>query len=235
MPPKSSRPKHVRPARLYLPSELRRQLDDRNTPPLSKEELAARPEIREIEDLVKFLQIDLWDYLLVGDGSATTWDRPGGWACSVIRNAPRQTRLYFGMASHATNILAEMLAYVFPLFHAAQILAKPPKPGKKSDVSSFFPSGIPSNRAVFRLHVVTDCEYVATTGPQATIQNGAHAELWRAVGLYRRKGLDLRWHWIPRDYIPWNKQAHEIANKARIAAQSVLEDLSGHSTDSVSE
>jgi ribonuclease HI len=157
---------------------------------------------RTLEDILRALHIKEWDYLIVGDGSATTWDHEMGWGSTVIARAGfLRPPPFHGSFSRGTNIMAEMMAFVHPLLWlASQKLG----------------------RAV--VHVLTDCEIVRNCGKGVATRK-ANSELWFMVSAFSRKGIHVHYHWIPRDTIALNKLAHDLANKARLDAKALATNL----------
>ena len=153
--------------------------------------------ITTFEELVAALRIEKWDYLLIGDGSASTWEKEAGWASLLVQREPRTEVWHVGCSSFGTVTVAEMLAYQQPLIQLAHAQ-------KSFDIK--------------HVHVVTDSDYVAKMGVMAAGASGAHGELWQFYATLRRRGILLHWHWVSRDKLFWNKAAHKLANNARIRA-----------------
>jgi ribonuclease HI len=147
-----------------------------------------------LEGLLAQLNISRWDFLIVGDGSATTWKYPGGWASVLIANSGER-KTFYGGTSCLTNIVAELMAYVHPLMFLSANL---------------------SEDLVRHIHVVTDCEHLpyAAEHPQSRKKN---REIWAMVDAFKYRGLSIRWHWIPRDTIDLNQFCHNMANQSRVA------------------
>lgn len=140
-----------------------------------------------------------WDYLLIGDGSATTWDRECGWACVQIENGTGKRQDYFGATNRGTNILGEMMAYAHPLLELVD------NDDRRTNDAGFS-----------RVHIVSDCEYVEKVGNGRNVPK-KHKAAWGMFETVRRCGLILTFHWIPRDTIGLNKFSHNLANSARKA------------------
>lgn len=141
---------------------------------------------------------EVWDVLLVGDGSGTTSTNSGGWAClAVERGRPLRAQTFYGGTNHGSNIRCELLAYVFPLMHYAENAG----------------DGL-------RIHVITDCKYIKQAG-EKKIEKKKHKPLWTAVETCKRAGITINWHWIPRDTHGLNKMAHIVANRSRLAMKGL--------------
>ena len=157
---------------------------------------ATLPAAQTVPALVELLGIETWDYLLVGDGSGTLWTRAGGWAAALVRHNPAHLQWFFGSSSNATNIVCEMQAYVNPLLW----LLGQEKPSQKQEI-----------------HLITDCEHLVQQWPRPG-QWKANKQLWQLLGSLPRVGLNLHFHWIPRDTFPLNQLADELAGLARRTA-----------------
>ena len=49
----------------------------------------------------------------------------------------------------------------------------------------------------------------------------AYREIWLMIDSYKRSGLIIRWHWIPRDTLDLNQLAHTLANLSRVAMKNL--------------
>ena len=79
--------------------------------------LVGKAAVRTIPDLLRLYRIRECNYVLVGDGSCTgNWNYEAGWACTVINLLLDERQVIYGGASMGTNILSEMMAYVYA-FH----------------------------------------------------------------------------------------------------------------------
>lgn len=168
--------------------------------PPSPKELALK-EAKTLTAIRRILKIKQgeWDYILIGDGSATTWDRECGWACIQIESGTFQRQDYFGATNRGTNILAEMLAYAHPLWELVD------RSDRRTNDAGFS-----------RVHIVSDCEYVEKVG-NGRNEPKKHKAAWAMFESFRRCGLLITFHWIPRDTISLNKLCHNLANSARKA------------------
>lgn len=161
-----------------------------------------------IPRLLRLLRIERWDYLAVGDGSATTWARECGWASLLVENRTYQRQLYYGGFSGGTNIVGEMMAPLQPLLHLAAR-----KDRQKSPDGATY------------VHVVTDCEYVKKAGNRE-YGRGSNQMLWAMFDAARRDGILSQFHWVPRDSVPMQHATHHAANQAReLMKQMVAEEF----------
>lgn len=136
-----------------------------------------------------------WTHLLIGDGSGTQAHLPCGFASVLIdRQSTGDPRVFHGSLSAGSNITAELLAYLSPLIALSH---------ERSETTR-------------RVHIVTDCEFVAKSAVRVDWRR-KHAAIWAALGAASR-GMVVRWHWAPRDRLVPNKLCHLLGNLARKAA-----------------
>lgn len=153
----------------------------------------ALKKVKTIEQLMRLFKITEANWLMVGDGSCTgDWKYEAGWAMTAVNAQTGERKDIYGGANIGTNIVAEMMAYAYPLLWLAR---------KKTT-------------SVLYVDIFTDCEYIVKTAANPQ-QRKAYRELWHMLDAYKRSGLITRWHWIPRDILDLNKFAHTLANLAR--------------------
>ena len=157
-------------------------------------------QVNTVEDLLELFNINTWHHLLIGDGSGTRWGYEAGWS-SVLIDRDYEEKWFYGGMSEGTNIIAEIMAYVQPLMWLVA--------NKKV--------------ALTYTHIITDCEHLvwAAANPHSRKRN---KELWHMIDSFRRHGMLIKWHWIPRDTIPWNQSAHDWANAGRLAIKNIEEE-----------
>ncbi len=173
--------------------------------------LRKRAEVAQpLEDLLQHLQIEqnAWDYLLVGDGSGTVLDKECGFACVSIERETMTYTAHHGGASHGTNIMAEMLAYVLPLLYLTHNRLR-----RKSH-------GV-------RVHIVSDCQYLSTAWKHRKSLR-KNKELWALFDVFTRRGIVLQFHWIPRDTWRLNQFCDTLAGRSRLALQPLQEASLAH-------
>ena len=155
-----------------------------------------------LQALCQSLEItDGWDLLLVGDGSGSNWRRGAGWATVAIEKRAVARRVFYGAMSSGTNNVAETMAYVHPLlFYAAQNMRDP-----------------------WRVHVITDSEYVATNGNRigrGSLAVGTHDIVWSMLWALSRRGWSLQWHHAHRGQIALNVYVDMLSRGARIMLET---------------
>jgi ribonuclease HI len=161
------------------------------------------PNPDQLDELLAQYRIQTWDYLLIGDGSARSWPYQGGWGCVLLRRRHLSNpRYFYGGMNKATNILAEMMAYIHPLMW---IRAN---------------EDLPIERAPYHVHILTDCRPLVDLADRPGSRR-EHRELWYLFDMFRRSGLSSVWHWLPRDTADTNKFCHDLANAARKAVQGL--------------
>jgi ribonuclease HI len=160
--------------------------------------------------LLKQLKIKDWDYLIVSDGSGSSWDREIGWGSVLIENNKSRftVRILCGSASNGSVNVAEIMAALWPLMWiAAKETDRVEKDG--------------ADRRTINVHIVTDSQYVKTTGEAgssaATVKN---ASLWSALNTFTWTGIQPHWHWIRRTSHDFNKLADHVSKLARMQIKS---------------
>ena len=145
---------------------------------------------------------DAWDVILVGDGAGSGWGAVGGgWACVMIEKGSLGRKVFHGAMNDCTVNLAEPMAYLAPL--------------------SWYVSKIDKDTRMRQVHILTDSSYVANRGNGETPDSRVHAVLWAAYGLLARQGLQLHWHWIPRESVELNRLVDTISREARIGYKKI--------------
>ena len=157
--------------------------------------------IKELLAHAKIGPKDLWDWLLVGDGSGSTWDRAAGWSCVSVTRMNGELFVdtsWHGTSLRGTNNFAEIMAYITPL--------------------SAIMSHLVDKDRFHQIHIFTDSEYTQMTGNR--VQSGAtpdkNALLWETFRAAKRAGLVLRWHWLPRATHGFNRYADDLSRRSRV-------------------
>src|SRR4051812_7107961 len=81
--------------------------------PPSALDLTVRAET--LERLIARLGIAKWDYLVVGDGSGSTWDRGAGWGSVVVERDTDVRTVFGGAVNRGTVNFGEIMAALQPL------------------------------------------------------------------------------------------------------------------------
>ena len=156
---------------------------------------------------------DRWDHVLFGDGSGNTWEKPCGWACTMVSRISRHRRVFYGSMSHGTNVTAELMAYLHPLFWLAE-------------------QPVNSHRGT-NVHIVTDCR------PLVTMWKSQHRKtnklIWSAMSQIQKLGLRLEFHWIPRDTYQLNQFADALSRYSRLHLQAGDEPIRAQSLEDVGQ
>lgn len=168
-----------------------------------KKLLGKLADAENLEDLLLAYEIDLWDAVIIGDGSGTTRENTCGWASVLFEAGAEQPNWFYGGFNSGTNNVAEMMAILQPLMDLTSR-----KRGLK-------PNGLIT-------HVFSDSSYVinglaAGSSVLHASTTGANKELWHALHGARRNGIVILPHHVPRDTVVWQKCSHDLANGARKA------------------
>lgn len=164
-----------------------------------------------------------WDGILVTDGSGTTWDRPIGWAGTLVQRIESQPEAFCGTMSRGTNNTAEILG----VLGAALFLAE---------------NEFGQREHGYKLYVVSDSQYVVRGlnalgqggeegGPIWASRQSANRPLWLGLLGCQRKGLVFLARHVGRDILATNKFCHDLANAGRRAMIKLLDGLERPPTD----
>ena len=155
-----------------------------------------------LDALRERLGIVEWDFLLVGDGSGSTWDRECGWGCVSIERETMHRRSWHGAMNSGTVNFAEMMAYLQPLTWYVSRELQQRKSGKKVQVR--------------HVHIVTDSSYVGGLKASPDLLTGPNGALWQVFKQFTSQGILIRWHWIRRETVELNQFADRLSKAARI-------------------
>jgi len=153
---------------------------------------------RTLEEALTCLGVaDDWDYLLIGDGSGTSWHNACGWGSSLLLRGADGPLRFWGGFSHGTNNVAEMMAVIQPLLWIANACR------------------LPTDRPSI-VRVLTDSEVLADCGNYQQYRR-ANLELWTLLDSLKRKAIQVTFHWIPRNVLALHRLADRIAGDSRLA------------------
>lgn len=143
-----------------------------------------------------------WDLLLVGDGSGQSWDRPCGFGCLSLDRLEQRLQTWFGGFSKGSVAFAEGAAYLAPL----EFFANKPRPAGE----------------FVRAHIITDSQITADIGNNSELRHTVRKNrgLWHAIDSYAAAGFSLRWHWVRREVLAFNRVADYLSKLARQAVVS---------------
>jgi ribonuclease HI len=159
-----------------------------------------------LEDLLTDLRIAHWDFLIVGDGSGSNWERGVGWASVSIERVTGERLVWAGATNRGTVNLAEMMAYMQPLtFFASR------EEDRRQD-------GLVKRRA-YNVHIITDSQYCRDTGASRAGGQAKNGGLWSAFTAFQRQGFVLHWHWIRRATCGLNEYCDDLGRLARIVLE----------------
>lgn len=135
------------------------------------------------------------DLLLVGDGTASGYDSPAGWACTAYDRTLRRAVVHLGAATTGSTGMAELYPFVHALwFHHLE---------HRGETARFY-----------RVALVSDSEVTVRCGNKQHARR-ANGALWAAVDWYARNGYLLEWHHVRRLSDPWNELADALSRSAR--------------------
>lgn len=168
-------------------------------------------QIVTLYELLEHFKIDSheWDALIVGDGSATTWDKEAGWGSILIQRDQDLVMPFYGGMSNGTNNMAEIMAMLHPLMYLSQ----------HAEIKA----------GGYSVHVITDSNYTVSGLAVDNLINSPtlkkNRELWLAVFGTVRKGLRITSHHVLRDTLDVQKLTHDLANLARRKHINLMQEL----------
>lgn len=162
------------------------------------------PDDEPLDVLLAKLRIATWDYLLVGDGSGSTWKREIGWSSVMAERATQERTVWGGMANRGTVNFAEIMAYLQPLeYLATREIDRREKGGLYK---------------AYNVHIVTDSEYCQKTGSARGQTPKKNSGLWSIFDVFKRVGFCLHWHWIRRESCGLNRLTDALSKGFRLKA-----------------
>src|SRR4051794_5701116 len=71
-------------------------------------------EAETLEELIGRLGIKDWDFLILGDGSGSNWNKECGWGAVSIERATLERLVWYGYANRGSVNAAEGMALLWP-------------------------------------------------------------------------------------------------------------------------
>jgi len=160
------------------------------------------------EDLAKKLHLHGWDYIIAGDGSATTHNNTAGFASILYCRHDGSVKKFFGGFSHGTNNVAEMAAFIAPLLYIDEVLL----------VKGQLPA----------VYIISDSTYVVNLG------NGDHKRktnraVWSLVDHLKTK-MNLIFVHVNRMLLPANIFSDQLSSTIRLYLKEITTRLDKLST-----
>jgi hypothetical protein len=161
--------------------------------------------INNLDDMFRELRMPSngWDLILIGDGSGSKWDNPGGWACSMIMKSRETKEVHYftplvGAVSRGSINWLEAVPYWHCLRHHYYHMD-----GKELCADG----GVD-------VFIVSDSEWVVKTmsGRQSA---RTHDDMVMLFQYYRQHGYRMQWRHVKRDVIKMNKIVDMLAVNAR--------------------
>jgi ribonuclease HI len=146
-----------------------------------------------MEDFAELISSWQPNLVIVADGSGTVAKSACGWAATLYWPDTKAFHRITGGSSVGTNNLAELQPFLHALWYAKHIDCK---------------------GHTIRVLCISDSEVTVKcgSGEFARTANGA---LWAQVEWYESQGIQLYWHWVPRNSNEYNKWADEKAGEVR--------------------
>jgi ribonuclease HI len=159
----------------------------------------------EVTALCQIHQVTEWDYMIVSDGSGTSWSDSGGW-CAFLYDRRRKTvKRFTGGFSNATCHAAEYMPLIQVLLYLE---------ANTEDFTGRKPVVV----------LMTDRKTLPETFGNA--YNDPKNGLQSLVNYFTKK-FDLRPVWLPGESVDVHSRCHIVANEIRrllTGVQSLLQD-----------
>ena len=152
-------------------------------------------------ELAERLQLHNWDYIIAGDGSATTWDAALGFGSILYRKHDSYRKRFFGGFSNGTNNTAEMMAVILPLFYIEAMANSNPK------------SRLPN------VYIISDSAYVVNGGNGQAVKK-AKQMLWASIDHMKTK-MNLIFVHVHRKVLSANVFGDRIGNAIRLDFEKI--------------
>jgi ribonuclease HI len=165
---------------------------------------ATQIQIEKGAQLAETLHLHAWDYIIAGDGSATTWRTAAGFGSILYSRHDDTEKKFFGGFSRGTNNVAEMMAVILPLLYLEATV-----PLKKSSPP--------------HVYVLSDSTYVVGNGNGEYTRDANHA-LWSVVDHLKTK-MNLIFIHVNRNVFPANQFGDSIGNSIRTYFCQITEKL----------
>lgn len=171
--------------------------------------------IDNLQDLLKELKVpaDNWDLLLVGDGSGSKWNNPGGWACTmIVRSRKTGEAVYLtpllGSVSRGSINWLEAMPYWHCLRHHFYEMD-----GKRQ-----------LKLRQINVDVVSDSSFVVD------VMSGkgnaeVHEDMVTLFNFFEAKGYRIKWHHARRESSVLNSLMDELAANAREYMSSLVSEI----------
>jgi ribonuclease HI len=144
--------------------------------------------------IAEALSLHRWDFIIAGDGSATTWEKTAGFGSILFQKEGAEPyKKFFGGLSSGTNNVAEIMAVLHPLL--------------------YLDATVDTSRRKYYVYILSDSEYVVKTG-NGEAKRKSNRALWSAIdGIAERFFLHFR-H-VRRMILPANVYGDTIGNLVR--------------------
>lgn len=163
-----------------------------------------KEEVLSLEQFLESQKINNWDFIIMGDGSGSNWNREAGWASVSIEKMTMERLVWWGGLNRGTVNVAEIMAPATPLMW---FLAREKERREKHK----------TRYRGYQVHIFTDSEYCKTMGSARYRSDGIkNGILWRIVDEVQANGFMLHWHWLPRNKVALHAYCDQLSKLARL-------------------
>ncbi len=155
-----------------------------------------------LQDFLADQGVTDWDFVILGDGSGSNWNREAGWASVSIERLTLERLVWWGAMNKSTVNFAEIMAYLQPLnwFQAREQERR--SRGR--------------NNRFYDVYIFTDSEYCRQVGAGDSVAVKKNAAPWAGFDVLRAHGFMLHWRYIPRESVALNHYCDRLARLARL-------------------
>lgn len=144
------------------------------------------------------------NFVLIGDGSGSTFERACGWSSILINFETREFSLWWGAMSRGTVNIGEIMAYVQPLTYLTNV-----------EISRREANG--GKHQFVNITILTDSQYVKEQGSSRGSSVKKNGAFWRLFDGFAHQGILLKWQWLARDTHELNSLVDGVSKAARKA------------------
>ena len=160
----------------------------------------------EIQRLKQALRLPESDILLFGDGAGTCIGSSCGWFATAFLKKTSSVIEFWGGLSSGTNNVAELLPYVFAMWHLDAMVSAADKDWE--------------SRRKISVVIVSDSEVTVKCG-NGEYTRRANAPLWASIRWFEEKGYQFQWVHVPRNSNVFNLKADVVAKRVRSVLNSL--------------
>lgn len=163
-------------------------------------------DIQEILDRIINPSAQLWDVIMLGDGSGSRYGQPGGWACLIYDKLTATYKTIYGSVSDTTVNMMELTPYLYSTIWYHNKIGKDRRDTLRKSGHDFVP---------IIIYMISDCEILVKQGCYEA-ERKTNKAMWEPFREFERQGYEFRWYFVPRDVLEANKVCDLLSKKLRL-------------------